>query len=84
MKLYKELAISDTGFVFNPRTGDSFTLNGIALEILQLLKQGDEIAQIRQVILERYDVDPVTLEKNLDDFMAMLNYYELIDNEIRL
>ncbi len=35
----KNLALSDTGFVFDPTTGNTYTLNETALAIVRLLKQ---------------------------------------------
>ena len=35
MKLKKNIATSESGFVFNPSTGDSFSLNTIGAEILK-------------------------------------------------
>ena len=37
MKIKKNIALSDTGFVFNPGNGDSFSVNPIGLEILKIL-----------------------------------------------
>ena len=36
MNIRKDIAISDTGFVFDPVTGESFSLNPIGVEILSL------------------------------------------------
>ena len=35
MRLKKNIAVSDSGFVFNPTTGDSYSLNPVGKEILQ-------------------------------------------------
>ena len=39
MKIKKNIAISDSGFIFNPSTGESFTVNPIGVEIITLLKE---------------------------------------------
>ena len=36
----ERLAISDEGFIFDPESGNSYTVNGTALFILRLLKEG--------------------------------------------
>lgn len=36
----QSLAISETGFIFDPQTGQSFTVNATGLLVLDLLKQG--------------------------------------------
>ncbi len=81
MNLKKNIAVSETGFVFNPGTGDSFSLNGIGLEILNMLKEGKEDGDIISVLLEKYDIDRSSLEKYYYDFAGMLQYYQLVDND---
>ncbi|MCY1635980.1 PqqD family protein [Marinifilum sp. D737] len=79
MKLKKNIAISENGFLFNPETGDSFILNPIGKEILNQLKEGQSVTDIKQLLLERYDVDLVSLEKNMEDFLVILQHHGLLD-----
>lgn len=72
MQLKKNIATSETGFIFNPGTGDSFSANPLAAEIIGLLKDNESPAAIKKSILEKYDVDAGVLEKDWDDFMAQL------------
>ena len=39
MKLKDNIAVSESGFIFNPTTGDSYTANEIGLEIIKCLKE---------------------------------------------
>ena len=79
MKLKRNIAISENGFLFNPETGDSFLLNPIAREIVNFLKEGNAVSEVKQILFDRYEVDLVTLEKNLEDFLEMLQHNELLD-----
>lgn len=82
MKIKPTIAISDNGFLFDPNTGDSYTTNPVAREIIFMMKQNISTNEIQAKITERYDVDEVTLEKNMIDFVAMLSHYNLCeDNE---
>ncbi len=81
MVLKKSIAISETGFIFNPATGDSYTVNPIAAEILQLLKAAKSLAEIKQQILQQYDVDAKTLEEDLSDFSSHLQQLGLAEHE---
>lgn len=81
MKIKTNIATSDSGFVFNPSTGESYSLNPIASEILGLAKAGKQKDEIISVILNKYHVDIATLEKDFSDFEGMLNHFRLIDNE---
>ncbi len=80
MRLKKNIAVSESGFVFDPTTGDSFSLNKIGLEIIELLKQGKTDVEIVPGLLEKYDIDKGSLDKYYYDFIAMLQYYQLIDS----
>lgn len=73
MQLKKNIATSETGFVFNPGTGDSFSANPLAAEIIGLLKENQSPASIKKMILEKYEVDAGALEKDWDDFIAQLH-----------
>jgi len=79
MKIKSTVAISDNGFLFDPTTGDSYTTNPVAREIIFLMKENLQADQIKSAILEKYEVDELTLEKNLIDFYAMLRHFNLID-----
>jgi cell division protein YceG involved in septum cleavage len=81
MKLKKKIAVSETGFIFDPTTGDSFSLNPTAAEILNLLKDGKNEKEIKKVIMEGYNVDESTFERSFLDFMAMLRLYNMIEED---
>ncbi|MBU2649952.1 MAG: PqqD family protein [Bacteroidetes bacterium] len=82
MKIKKNVAISDSGFIFNPETGESYTANPMAVEMLGMIKEGKEKNEILRSVKERYHVDNITLEKDYNDFMAMLQRFQLlVDHE---
>lgn len=75
----KNIAVSETGFLFNPGTGDSFSANPVAAEIIQLLKNGQTISSIKQQILEKYEVLPSQVDRDLDEFINQLKEAQLLD-----
>ena len=75
----KNVAVSDSGFVLNASTGESFSVNPIGVEIINALKQGKTIEEISAELLNSYDVDFNTFEKDMSDFMDMLKFYHVID-----
>jgi len=79
MKLKKNIATSENGFIFNPSTGDSFSSNPIAAEILTLMKAGQSAEDIKTEILNRYDVDRAQLERDWEDWVMQLRDANLID-----
>ena len=79
MKLKENIAISESGFVFNPEIGTSFTTNSLGVAILKQLKTKTSTEEIMTSIVNNYDVDSVTCEKDLDDFIRILEQFDLID-----
>ena len=77
MEINKNIAISDSGFVFNPGTGESFSLNPIGLEIMLFIKNGISFNEIYKQISLRYDVDLTTFEKDYNDYVQLLTYHHL-------
>ncbi len=81
MNIKKDIAISDSGFVFDPTTGESYSLNPIGVEILTLLKEGNDQQEITDFIIQRYEIDKSTFENNYYDFINMLKKFNLIEAE---
>jgi hypothetical protein len=79
MVIKKNIATSESGFIFNPSTGDSFSANPLANEIIQSLKEGQSIQKIKSSITDRYDVDVFQLEKDLDNFVLQLREANLLE-----
>ena len=79
MKLKRNIAVSETGFVFNPSSGDSFSVNPVGLEIMNLLKQHKSEEVIRKHILEKYQVENDQVEKDYYDFIKMLETMQLTE-----
>jgi hypothetical protein len=79
MVIKKNIATSESGFIFNPSTGDSFSANPIANEIIQSLKEGQSIQKIKSSIADRYEVDIFQLEKDLDNFVLQLREANLLE-----
>lgn len=79
MKIKKEIAISDSGFVFNPSSGESFTANSIGIEMFHYIKEGKSYDEIRELVLDKYDTNEAAFEKDYQDFTAILEYNNLTE-----
>lgn len=79
MQIKKNIAVSETGFVFNPTTGDSYSINQVGQEILSYLSEGKSSVEITELMTATYDIDPPSFEKYYYDFISMLKQYELLD-----
>ncbi len=78
MNRLSRLAINEEGFIFDPITGNSFTTNQVGLWILERLKKGKKEEEILAEMLEYFEVDPETAERDLTDFIEQLRNYKLI------
>ncbi len=79
MNINSNIAISETGFVFDPNSGESFTLNETGKIILNMLSEGKSETEIKQYFVENFDVETSTFENNYTDFLMMLQNLNLID-----
>ena len=80
MKIKKNIAVSETGFVFDPVTGDSFSLNDTGKEIFELLKSNKTPSEITKHITGGYNIDEPTFERYFYDFVEILKFYHLLED----
>ena len=78
MQRLKDLAISDTGFVFDPFSGATFTANATALCILDGLKRSDDRAPIAAALRARGAVAHEDLSRDIDDLVQSLRLFGLV------
>jgi len=81
MKIKKNLSVNDNGFVFDPVTGESYTLNPVGLEMLKFLQEGQHKEEIKQFYLNNYLLDEWGFEKAFLDFTALLDKNQLLEHE---
>jgi hypothetical protein len=66
------ILLNDRGIALNPATGETYRLIGPALHLVRLLQQGAPTSALLDYLLETYDVDPATAQRDLEVFLAML------------
>jgi len=81
MKLKENIAISESGFLFDPNSGESFSVNSTGKEILQFISKGLSLSEIETHILSEFEVDSKTFHRYMDDFAHTLRRFNLIDSE---
>lgn len=79
MKLKNNIAISESGFVFDAGTGETYSLNPVGADILKLMNEGKNQEEIVDYFLEKYDVSLGVFESAYFDFISTLNQFNLID-----
>ena len=77
MKIPAEVKISDNGFVFNSKTGDSFSLNPTGLELIRMVSEELSLEDIKAKFIEKYDVDDLTFEKDFYEFCTLLKHFQI-------
>lgn len=81
MKITDEIRIRDNGFVFNSKTGDSFNINPTGLELTKLIALDSDFDDIKEIFLEKYDLDDLTFENDFYEFCALLKHNQITVQE---
>ncbi|MCE1155012.1 MAG: PqqD family protein [Bacteroidales bacterium] len=79
MRIRKNIAVSEEGFLFNPTTGDSFSTNSTGALIIRLLKQDKTLPEIASELCDEYDADRLLVERDLEEFASLLKEYSVLD-----
>lgn len=79
MRIKKNIAMSDSGFVFNPTTGDSYSINRVGRQILDYLSEGRSLDEITALMTAEYEIDAAGFEKYFFDYISMLRQFELLE-----
>jgi hypothetical protein len=77
----ENIAISESGFLFLAGTGESFTLNQIGKEIFNLIRTKSSEEEIIDSIVNDYDIEKSTVQKDLADFITQLKQYSILIKE---
>jgi Coenzyme PQQ synthesis protein D (PqqD) len=73
------LAISETGFVFDPRTGATFTLNPVGLAVVVALRDGLSVEDAIARLHERFEHVPVASARDeVVEFIHLLRQHGLL------
>lgn len=81
MNRLRDLALSDTGFVFDPYSGATFTVNATGLCILSALKDELTVTAIAARLAERFDVRGSDLTRDVHEFIEALRQHGLAPEE---
>lgn len=73
----RKLAVSETGFIFDPQTGHSYIVNEVGIDILNLMKKDKSEDEIVKFILDNYEISFDQVKRDYDSFLIKLKQYEL-------
>lgn len=77
MNRLSKLAVNSEGFIFDPTTGDSYTVNPTGLFIISSLRDGKEIDQIAEELSKEFEDTPEEISKDISEFVSHLYTYNL-------
>lgn len=72
------LAVSETGFVFDPSTGATFTVNPTGLVVLRALRDGASVAHIVEQLQSGFAGASGTAREEILDFVQLLRGHGLV------
>jgi len=78
MERLARLALNDEGFLFDPQTGDSFVLGGVATQVFELLKQGESEEIVVSALQSNYGIAETEARSDVMDFIQQLRNFRLI------
>jgi hypothetical protein len=73
----RSLALSETGFIFDPRTGHSYSANATGLAALAAMKAGAEPDAIAARLREDFD-GGAAVEDDVEQFVELLRELGLV------
>jgi len=77
----RRLVISEEGFIFDPETGNSFTVNGTGLFVIKLLKEGKSEEEIVSALCSEYEVSEEEARRDLLDFVEQLRVFGILEGK---
>lgn len=81
----RDLAISDSGFLFDPFSGETFTVNATGIEIIEGLRAGEAREEILEKLKHEYEVATTDdLGRDVDEFVGLLRQFGLVDKHFEL
>jgi len=73
--ILQRLALNDSGFVFDPVNGRSFSANDVGLYILRFLQHSDDIEALMASIDRDFDANPTDVQRDVTEFSGQLRKF---------
>ena len=74
-EILQRLALNDSGFVFDPVNGRSFSANAVGLYILRFLQHNDDIEALMASIDQDFNVNPADVQRDVTEFSGQLRKF---------
>lgn len=80
----KDLAISESGFIFDPLSGATFTVNATGVCIIHALREGCRRTEIIARLRGNFTVEGSDLDSDLGDFIRVLVQQGVLPHDFTL
>ena len=80
----RDLAVSDTGFVFDPRGGATFSVNATGKVVLEGLKQGLNREGLIELLNSTFETTGMDLHRDINIFGRLLREHQLVGDDFSL
>jgi len=77
VKISEELNPTKKGFLFDPYTGHTYTLNTIAVFVFKKLQEGMNVSDIAKVLADEYKIDEKKVLADIKDFVVHIKDFNL-------
>jgi hypothetical protein len=64
--------VSESGFVFDPVSGQSFSVNETGLVVLHLAQQEQDLDKLVEQLAEQFDASILEINRDVQDFINRL------------
>lgn len=71
----RRLAVSESGFVFDPVSGHHFTVNETGLELLRRMQKDQKLSEVLVALADEYDIGKRDLERDVIEFLGLLKEF---------
>ena len=79
--MYSYLALSENGFLFDTRSGGTYSLNASGAFVLQKLMKGASPSSIAENLAETFDVSVDPAFRDISLFISRLREFDLFSDE---
>ncbi len=80
----KDLAISESGFIFDPMSGATFTANAAGICIIHALREGRSRTEIIARLRSSFTIEHADLDSDLGEFVRLLVQQGILPHDFTL
>lgn len=71
-KQLTDIAVSDTGFVFDPSSGQTFLLNKTGLRIVRMLQEGISVDETSEKLEAEFEITRTDAVEDVKEFVTLM------------